>query len=51
MGLYAHNKKSYKTISIAGSHLGFRLEFSIFMQVLKMTTTGFESYGSTEIKI
>ena len=40
-------KKKKRTISIAGSHLGFHLEFSTLMLVFKMTTAGFENYGST----
>ena len=45
------NKKSLRTISIADSHLGFHLDFSTFILVFKMTTAGFENYGSTQIKI
>ena len=48
-GLYAQkkNKKSQRTISFAGSHLGFHLEFSTCVLVFKMTTAGFGNFGST----
>ena len=44
--LYKHRSNQIRDyISVAGSHLGFHLEFSTFMLAFKMTNAGFENYG------